>query len=275
MKLKAKEYREFIMGCVKLYGVIDSNDAFTILKKYYPEATKKEFLIDLKERNQKLTKDYIIWSTSKRNLFLLTTDRIDDEEIDNLIDAQLDKPFYVPKTYEGFVKAASFETFKKENEKTVAKFIKILANAHKDKNIKQAELSISIIYEDLRDLDRMKDFDPMQFAFRRLSLWGYEFTRESIESFLSALQELINNIRYPANRGYTPKELRRIEASIDPNKITMSIGPNMKKMFESGEMDIKEYADGIINSKLPPSVKKSLLDELNEIIKEVEETPKA
>ena len=62
---------------------------------------------------------------------------------------------------------------------------------------------------------------------------------------------------------------------IDPNKLTMSIGPNMRKMFESGELDIKEYVDGIINSDLPLSVKKSLFNELNEIMDEIENTPKA
>ena len=85
---------------------------------------------------------------------------------------------------------------------------------------------------------------------------------------------MMNSIRYYVNRGHTPKELIK-NKPLDLNELTMSIGPNMRKMFESGEIDIKEYVDGIINSDLPFSVKKSLLDELNEIMDEIVNTAKA
>lgn len=82
-------------------------------------------------------------------------------------------------------------------------------------------------------------------------------------------------MRYPSNRGYTPSELMKMSKPIDKDKLVMSIGPNMRKMFESGEMDPKEYLDGVINSDLPPMVKKSLIDELKEIIDDIDNAAKA
>ena len=274
MKLKAKQYREFIMGCINLYGLIDSNDAFKILKTYYPDATKKEFLEDLKERNHKYTKDYSIWATSKRNVYLITFDRIDDEEIDYLIGLQNDKPFYVPQKYEQFLKAASYETFKNENKKLINGFIKFLANNHMKHNSHLADVTLSVLYEDIRDMDKIKDINPVEICLKRLNLWEYNINDDNIEEYVLHLQEMMNSIRYYANRGHTPKELIK-NKPLDLNKLTMSIGPNMRKMFESGELDIKEYVDGIINSDLPFSVKKSLLDELNEIMDEIDNTAKA
>ena len=275
MKLKAKQYREFIIGCINLYGIIDSNDAFKILKTYYPDATKKEFLEDLKERNHRFTKDYSIWTTSKRNTYLITFDRIDDEEIDYLLDLQNDKPFYIPQTYEQFLKAITYETFKNENKKLINDFIKFLAKNHEKHNSKLADITLSVLYEDIRDMDKIKDINPVEICLKRFNLWGYKIDDDNIDEYVFYLQEMMNSIRYYANRGYTPKELVEAHGPIDPNKLTMSIGPNMRKMFESGELDIKEYVDGIINSDLPLSVKKSLFDELNEIMDEIENTPKA
>ena len=66
-----------------------------------------------------------------------------------------------------------------------------------------------------------------------------------------------------------------IYGPVDPNKITMSMGPNMRKMFESGEMNAKEYLDEVINSDLPPVTKKSLISELKKIIDDIDSIPKA
>ncbi len=99
--------------------------------------------------------------------------------------------------------------------------------------------------------------------------------QKQIEQIASHLIKLSNNMRYPSNRGYTPSELMKMSKPIDKDKLVMSIGPNMRKMFESGEMDPKEYLDGVINSDLPPMVKKSLIDELKEIIDDIDNAAKA
>ena len=275
MKIKAKQYREFYLGCLNLYGLIDSNNAFLVFKHYYPDATKTAFLDDLKSRLLTFSRDYCVWKTGKRYTYLITSAITDEEEMDNLIDLQGDKPFYIPKTYQDFLTCTSYEVWKKDNEKDVDKLLNILKKCHKDKSLLQAETSIRILYDDIRGTDCVKDIDPITMSIKRLLLWGYQINKQQLEQIVSCLQYLSNNMRHYANRGYTPNEMRKIYGPVDLNKITMSIGPNMRKMFESGEMDPKEYLDGIINSDLPLGVKKSLIDELKSIIEDIDKTPKA
>ena len=57
--MKPKEFRLCYLAFKNLYGAIISDDAFNILKKYYPSLTKSEFNKDLKDRTTKQTRDYI------------------------------------------------------------------------------------------------------------------------------------------------------------------------------------------------------------------------
>lgn len=275
MKLKAKQYREFYLGCLNLYGLIDSNNAFQIFKHYYPDAKKMDFINDLKSRLFIFSRDYCIWKTGKRNVYLITSAITDEEEIDDLINLQGNKPFYIPESYQDFLTCTSYEVWKKDNEKEINKLLNVLKKCHKNKSLSQAEITLRILYEDIRGADCVKDVDPIIISIKRLLVWNYQITKEQLEQIVSHLQNLSNNMRHYANRGYTPNEMKKMSGPIDPNKLAMSIGPNMRKMFESGEMDPKEYLDGIINSDLPQSVKKSLINELEDIIEDLEKTPRA
>ena len=275
MKIKTKQYREFYLACIRLYGLIDSNNAFLIFKHYYSDAKKMDFIKDLKSRLLTFSQDYCIWKTGKRNTYLITSAMMDEEEIDNLIELQYDKPFYVPDSYEEFLNCASYRNWKKDNEKEVNSLINVLKKCHEDRSLSEIEITVSVLYEDIRDSDKIKDIDPITLALKRLLVWGYEMNQKQIEQIANHLIKLSNNMRYPSNRGYTPSELKKMSKPIDKDKLVMSIGPNMRKMFESGEMDPKEYLDGVINSDLPPMVKKSLIDELKEIIDDIDNAAKA
>ena len=275
MKIKTKQYREFYLACIRLYGLIDSNNAFLIFKHYYSDAKKMDFIKDLKSRLLTFSQDYCIRKTGKRNTYLITSAIMDEEEIDNLIESQEDKPFYVPDSYEEFLNCTSYQKWKKDNEKEVNSLINVLKKCHKDRSLSEIEITVSVLYEDIRDASSVNDVDPITLALKRLLVWGYEMNQKQIEQIANHLIKLSNNMRYPSNRGYTPSELMKMSKPIDKDKLVMSIGPNMRKMFESGEMDLKEYLNGIINSDLPPMVKKSLIDELKEIIDDIDNAAKA
>ena len=263
-KFTAKQYREFIMGCINLYGVIDSDDAFYILKNYFPNSKKTDFIADLKKRNGKYTKDYEIWSTTRRNCYLICSWGFSEEEMDYIIPQQSDKPFYIPKTYESFLSCSDFKHWKANNSKIYEKFVKILAKRKGN----DAEEIAEVIFDDIKTLCLIKDANEIEYIMKRLNLWGLDFNNsDELNELVYCLQTLINNTRMGINRGHTPNELVKLSGGIDIKNIQMSIGPNMRKMFEDGEMDIKEYLDGIINSDLPENIKKSLVKELLEIKK--------
>ena len=267
-KLTAKQYREFILGCVDLYGVVDSDDAFLILKNYFPSAKKKDFITDLKKRNGRYTKDYEIWSTTRRNCYLICSWGFSEEEMDYIIPQQSNKPFYIPKTYESFLSCSDFKHWKANNSKIYEKFVKILAKRKGN----EAEKIAEVIFDDIKTLCLLKDANEIEYVLKRLNLWGFDFNNSNeLNEIAYYVQSLCNNTRMGINRGHTPNEMVKLSGGINPSNIQMSIGPNMRKMFEDGEMDLKEYLDGIINSDLPENIKKSLIKELTEIKKGINE----
>ena len=116
------------------------------------------------------SQDYCIWKTAKRNVYLITSAITDEEEIENLISLQGDKPFYIPDNYDDFLNCASYQSFKKENEKDVNALLNVLKKCHKDKSLLQAEISLSILYEDIRDADIVSDIDPITMALLQIIL---------------------------------------------------------------------------------------------------------
>ena len=275
MKIKAKYYREFYLACIKLYGIINSDNAFRIFKKYYPDALKSDFINDLKSRLLTFSRDYVIWKTTKRNTYMITSDITDEEEIDALVKLQADKPFYMPESYSDFLSAANYETWKKDNEKDVNKLINIIKRSKGNIDYIKAETIVMILYEDVRCMEHFEGYNPIEMILKRLALWDCEIKESLIDDFFNVLKVVLNDIRYPSNRGYTPNELCKMSGPINLNNLQMTIGPNMRKRFLSGELDIKEYLDGIISSDMPPSVKRSLIEELKEIKKDIDKTPKA
>ncbi len=76
-KLFAKAYR----CLVHFYGVINEQDAFCVLKSYYPTLRKSEFLQDLKERSRRRTRGYAIVDLGRARHFLIAMDNLNEEEL--------------------------------------------------------------------------------------------------------------------------------------------------------------------------------------------------
>ena len=78
--------------------------------------------------------------------------------------------------------------------------------------------------------------ETMQFLADFLSQdLGVEFTRARMERFCELYTNLNNHSHLWLNCGWRPDELRRSNPSGLPESI--SIGPNMKKLFVEGKMD--------------------------------------
>ncbi len=205
MKLLPKHYYQFYIGCIRLYGVIDSDSAFLIFKKYYPESLKKDFLKDIRTRNGKYTKKYIIWTTYKKNLYLIADDWYNQKDIELIFSLQEDKPFYIPNTLEEFINCSSFEYWKIFNKKYIDGLSSILSKNTKFK----VESTLETIFETIRYLSRQSHFEPLGEITKRLIKWGYDFNEQELTSVVALLQEIVNNTKMPCNRGYTPLELKQ------------------------------------------------------------------
>ena len=69
--------------------------------------------------------------------------------------------------------------------------------------------------------------------------FGVTLSRAQVERFMNLLQNLNNRSHLWLNCGWTPEELYQQSGRRLPK--TVSVGPNLKRMFESGELDRAEY----------------------------------
>ena len=263
-----KQYREFYIGCVKLYGVIDSDNAFDVFKHYYPEAEKKSFIKDLSTRFDKFTHTYSVWKTKKRNLYLIVDEFLDSESIDAILGLQKDKDYYIPKTYDKFLNHSSYNYWEQYNNKEVKELKKILRNNGRG----NTDLCVTTIFYDFQSLSYYDGNDPLTMTLKRLLFWGFEFDFETTQKVVGIIQTLYNNTRLWVNRGYMPSELLKKHGPINLNKTELSLGPNIKEMFYNGEIDIDDYIQGVLNNDLPQSMKESLLKELIAIKREIDDS---
>lgn len=249
--MKAKDLRNCYLAFAELYGAIFSDEAYEIIKMYFPELKKKELLSDLKDRNSKLTRGYQVLRAN-HGKYVITNEMYGDEELDILFTEQADKPFYVPDTYEellSFINGAYW--FEKQSD-MLDELTRYL-----NKRCDKADVLSVIIFYHIRsgDLD-------MQNIMEIMDRMGVKFkSMEDVQKFLNLYMHIANRTKIPQNRGYSPEEMRKMNP-IDPHKIQLTMGPNMREMFKNGEMNPEEYYDQLMKSDLPDSIKNSMGDEL-------------
>ena len=205
MKISPKQYREFYIGCIRLYGVIDSDSAFDIFKTYYPDSIKDEFLDDLRKRLSRSSREYTIWTTKKKNFYLIVDEGLDDRGIEKLFSLQDNKPFYIPSSLDSFLKSSFYEYWEEVNKDDIDKLIAILKKC----NCPVSELIVTLIYPFLQISslsEKYNPFDTLLDIFKRLNV---SFDEESFTNLLPIIQSLSNNTKLPCNRGFTPLELKQ------------------------------------------------------------------
>ncbi|MBR3167184.1 MAG: hypothetical protein IKF18_00670 [Erysipelotrichaceae bacterium] len=93
--MKPSEFRKFYLTFVELYGAIGSDDAFAIMKRFFPKLLKKEMYADMKSRTGKKTRGYCILPTDGRR-FAVCEENSDEEDLAHIFFDHRDLPFYVP-----------------------------------------------------------------------------------------------------------------------------------------------------------------------------------
>ena len=205
MKISAKQYREFYIGCIRLYGVIDSDSAFDIFKTYYPNSIKDEFLDDLRKRLSRNSREYTIWTTKKKNIYLIADEGLDDRGIGKLFSLQDNKPFYIPSSLDTFLKSSSYEYWEEVNKEDINKLIAILKKC----NCPVSELIITLIYPFLQISSLSEKYNPFNTLLDVFKRMNVNFDEESFTNLLPIIQSLSNNTKLPCNRGFTPLELKQ------------------------------------------------------------------
>ncbi len=271
--MKKSDFRKAYLSFARLYGAIYSDNAYQILKKYFPRLKKSAFNKDLKSRYLKLTKGYDLFYCGYQH-YVITRDYFRSEDIDEVFRQQAKKPFYIPETFEEFVQCGDGENLLLTNldyEKDLRRFFKRhLIKEEKEEGkepVDEDKYSEIATYCLIRHMEYEFEIGEIIDFAKRLGLNLSE--EKTLQKFVEIMQNIINNMRNIYNCGFTPMEMIKMSGSIDFDNMKVKIGKNMKNMFLSGKMDPFEYLQSIDESDLPYETKKSLKEEITNIIKKI------
>ena len=106
----------------------------------------------------------------------------------------------------------------------------------------------------------------MADAFGHLEKMGVQFhSRRDVERFFELYSAFQNTTRMPCNRGYTPDEMMQMTPSEERFK-SLSLGPNIRKSLQTGEVDIEDFRKQILTMELPSeALRFDLLKQLADI----------
>lgn len=266
--MKASEFRKFYLSFVKLYGAIYSDDAYVIMKKFYPDLTKKDMNADLKERKNKFTRIYQVIPTTDRR-YVICDELFDDDDIYEMFSEHMDKPFYICDDLERYWAYGQGDFEKSKDYDKLRRYIRKRFKGN-DRDLLTDRLMDGILYI-IHNSEVRKMFDD---TARLMESYGILKDETEVQGFFDLFIELEGNSRLRQNRGHTPNELRSMRKA-DINNVTMELGENMTRMFLSGEMDVYEYLDHVKKMELPAKMKEELIRQLEEIIRKKDPVFKA
>lgn len=262
--------RKYFTAMANLYNVIPVSKAWEIISKIHPNlVTKKEFMsfaeiavhedegyfiIGAENYTDKNSPETKLWSKEIvcEDLFYLGVD-----DYKYVKDYQHGKDYYIPSKEEllSFTDINYCNNLPEKEE-----FLKYLAKHCKGNMVEAADILNVAVYLDRTVM--MTPNDIMQeLATEFITITG----AADLEEFANTFTKFHNSLKMPYNRGYSPNELSKSS----PNKGTLqsiTIGPNMRKYIESGEIDPNELRSQICETKYPSeNIRKDLLRQINEI----------
>jgi len=111
--------------------------------------------------------------------------------------------------------------------------------------------------------------DPIEFILDYITYdYGANFSEKEAQEFLDLYSNLCNTSNRWSMFGYSPNDLRK-KLPINKGPIELQIGPNIQKMIDSGEYNLKELEDYIKNNNLNMKITKQS-ESCEDIVKENE-----
>ena len=269
--MKSSQLRKFYLAFIYYYGAIYSDDAYKIIKGFYPDFKEETLLNDLKKRVGKMTRQYMVLETDD-DRYVISNDLFNDDDLDELFYQQGNKPFFVENDLDRYLDEFGVDLPKEYDnlQKYLDKHIKI-----KDKKMRE---QLTDIYQ-LMFFTRIRNSlggqseinDMIQEA---LDLCGIEDLNKA-NDLIKHIMEAYNNTPMITNRGYSPIEMRKKEGPVDLSNLQIQMDDNMKHMMLDGELDAQEMLEQIRNADLPEMMKNSLIEQLEKVIMMKNNTGKA
>ena len=261
--------RKYFNAMANLYGIIPLHKAKEILFSLSPKlVTGDEFLAFTEIARHECEGYYILGGdelhTDVRHTKPLDREIIDvtmiDESIDLFIETkrrQQDKPYYVPDKKHLLEYDDPFYCEDTPEKCRLRTFLKERCNL--------SDARETVVFEELLYGVRSVAVQPSD-VFGHLEKLGVRFkSQRDVERFSALYSAFHNTTRMPCNRGYTPDELMQMTPPEERFK-SLSLGPNIRKSLQTGEMDMEDIRKQILTMELPSeAVRFDLLKQLADI----------
>ena len=270
--------RKYFNAMANLYGIIPLHKAKEILFSLSPKlVTEDEFLAFTEIARHECEGFYILGGdelyTDVRHTKPLDREIIAvtmiDESIDLFIETkrrQQDKPYYVPDKKHLLEYDDPFYCEDTPEKCRLRTFLKERCNL--------SDARETVVFEELLYGVRSVAVQPSD-VFGHLEKLGVRFkSQRDVERFSALYSAFHNTTRMPCNRGYTPDELMQMTPPEERFK-SLSLGPNIRKSLQTGEMDMEDIRKQILTMELPSeAVRFDLLKQLADIKPSAPQTEK-
>ena len=261
--------RKYFNAMANLYGIIPLHKAKEIVFSLSPKlVTEDEFLAFAEIARHECEGYYILGGdelyTDVKHTKPLEREIIDVTLIGESVDlfmetkrSQQDKPYYMPDKKHLLEYDDPFYCEDTPEKQKLRAFLKERCNLNDEReNAVFEELLYGVRSVAVQTGDVLNHLEKLGVQLR---------SRRDVERFTALYSAFHNTTRMPCNRGYTPDEMMQMTPPEERFK-SLSLGPNIRKSLQTGEMDIEDFRKQILTMELPSeAIRFDLLKQLADI----------
>ena len=261
--------RKYFNAMANLYGIIPLHKAKEIIFSLSPKLVTEEEFLAFAEIARHECEDYYILGDNELYSDVRHTKPLDREIISAVLMAesidcvieikrnQQGKPYYVPDKNHLLEYVDPCYCEDTPEMRKLRAFLK--------GNCDMSDEREAVVFEELLRGARLAAIQ-LADVFEYLDNLGVRLkSQRDVERFTALYNAFHNTTRMPCNRGYTPDEMMRVMPPKEGFK-SLSLGPNIKKYLQTGEMDIEDFRKQILTMDLPSEAMRfDLLKQLADI----------
>lgn len=261
--------RRYFRAMANLYGVISLYKAKEIIFSQNPKLANEETFLAFAEIARHECENYCILGGDEVYLDVEQTRPLDREIINvslldgdsalyfELKDSQRGKPYFVPDKNQLLAYEDSLFCEETPEKSALQRFMgdELGLSGEKMEDVFGGLLD-GIRWTSNSEERILSYFDEMDIHFQ---------SKRDAENFFQLYSAFSNATRMACNRGFTPDEMTRMKPPEERGK-ALSIGSNIRRAIQTGEMDIDDIRKQVIEMELPnEAVRFELLKQLAEI----------
>ena len=261
--------RKYFNAMANLYGIIPLHKAKEIIFSLSPKLVTEEEFLAFAEIARHECDDYYILGDDELYSDVRHTKPLDREIISAVLMAesidcvieikrnQQGKPYYVPDKNHLLEYVDPCYCEDTPEMRKLRAFLK--------GNCDMSDEREAVVFEELLRGARLAAIQ-LADVFEYLDNLGIRLkSQRDVERFTALYNAFHNTTRMSCNRGYTPDEMMRVMPPKEGFK-SLSLGPNIKKYLQTGEMDIEDFRKQILTMDLPSEAMRfDLLKQLADI----------